>query len=99
MKLNAAQLRSVEAQLGVDAISEGHPVSPDLKAAFGDHTYFLDTDGLNIIEQDPSPDSSSGIVVRMASWSSDERKELVGHAPQALSLTVDLGKDEPDPAT
>lgn len=98
MKLNARQLRSVEEQLGVDAVPEEHPATPNLKEAFGDHTFFLDTDGLNIVEPDPSPKSSSGNVVKLASWATEQRTELLSHAPEVLPVTVDLESDEPDPA-
>ncbi len=93
MKLNAAQLRKVEEQLGVDAVPEEHPVTPDLKKAFGDHTFFLDTAGLNIVEPNPSPESSSGNVVKVATWASDEHTELLSHEPEVLPFTVDLGSD------
>ncbi len=93
MKLNAAQLRKVEEQLGVDAVPEEHPVTPDLKEAFGDHTFFFDFAGLNIVEPNPSPESSSGNVVKVATWASDERTKLMSHEPEVLPVTVDLGSD------
>lgn len=98
MKLNASQRRKVEDQLGVDAIPEGHPVASDLKQAFGDHTFFLDAGGLNIVETTASPESSNCNVVKLASWGSEERTELLGHAPEVLPVTVDLESNEPDPA-
>ncbi len=98
MKLNTAQIRKVEEQLGVEAVPEEHPVTPDLKEAFGDHTFFLDAAGLNIVEPNPSPESSSGNVVKVATWASDEQTELQRHEPEVLPVTVDLGSDEPNPA-
>ncbi len=98
MKLNAAQLRKVEKQLSTKAVPEEHSVTPRLKEAFGDHTFFLNAAGLNIVEPNPSPESSSGNVVKLASWTSEERTELLSHEPEVLPVTVDLGSDEPDPA-
>ena len=98
MKLNAAQLRKVEEQLRVEAVPEENPVTPRLKEAFGDHTFFFDDAGLNIVEPNPSPENSSGNVVKVASWSSDERTELLAHEPEVRPDTIDLGSDEPDPA-
>lgn len=97
MKLNDAQRRKVEEQFGVEAIPEEHPVSPDLKDAFGDHTFFLDADGLNIVET-ASPETTSGNVVKVASWSGEERKALLPHEPEVLPVTVDLESKDPDPA-
>ncbi len=93
MKLNAAQIRKVEEQLGVEAIPEEHPVTPDLRKSFGDHTFFLDATGLNIVEPNPSPESSSGNVLKVATWASDERTKLLSHEPEVLPVTVDLGSD------
>ena len=99
MKLNAVQLQKVEEQFGVEAIPEEDPVTSDLKEAFGDHTFFLDADGLNIVEPNVFPESSIGNVVKIASWSSDEQTELLRHEPEVLPITVDLESDEPDRAT
>ncbi len=99
MKLNAVQLRKIEEQFGVEAIPEEEPVTSDLKEVFGDHTFFLDSDGLNIVEPNVFPESSIGNVVKVASWSSDEQTKLLRHEPEVLSITVDLEPGEPDPDT
>lgn len=103
MRLSAARLRKVEEQLGVKAVPEEHPAVPTLKEAFGDHTFFLDAAGLNIVEPAPaaegdSGESPNGNVVKLASWASEERTELQGHEPQMLPVTVELGSDDPDSA-
>ena len=98
MKLDAAQRRRVEEQLGVDAVPEEHPVTPDLKEAFGDHTFFLDAGGLNIVESTAPPERSNCKVVKLASWAGEQRTELLSHAPEVLPVTVDLESDEPDSA-
>lgn len=93
MKMDAALQRKVEDELGVEAIPEEHPVMPKLKEVFGDHTFFLGSEGLNIVESDPSPDNSDGKVVKLATWSED-RTELKGHEPQLLPVTIDLAVAE-----
>jgi hypothetical protein len=99
MKLNAAQLRKVEERFGIEPIPEEHSIQPSLKDTFGDHTFFLDAGGLNIVEPDSSPGSSDAKVVKLASWSTEEKNELVAHRPEVLPTTVDLGPDEPDTAS
>ena len=99
MKLNAVQLRKVEEEFGVESIPEEEPVSSDLKEAFGDHTFFLDADGLNIVELKVFPESSIGNVVKVASWLSDEQTKLLRHEPEVLPITVDLESGEPGPTT
>ena len=98
MKLTATQQRKVEEQLGIDAVPEEHPVTPELTRAFGEHTYFLVTDGLHVVEPDPAAEGASGTVVKVASWASEARTELVAHPPEVLEVSVDLDPDEPDPA-
>lgn len=97
MRLNAAQLSKVEDQIGVEAVSDEHAAIPKLREVFGDHTFFLDARGLIIVEPKPSPETSSGNVVKLASWV-EEDTELQVHEPQVLSVTVDLGPEKSDPA-
>ena len=97
MLLDAAQRQKVENELGFEALPEDHPVAPDLKKAFGDHTFFLDAEGLNIVETDEASDSMNGNVVKLASWSED-RTKLRGHQPEVRPVTVDLGAEKGDPA-
>ena len=98
MKLTSSQRRQVEEQLGVEALPEEHPAGENLIEAFGEHTFFLDSEGLHIIEPDLSPHGSTGSVIKLATWASDERTELLGHEPEELAITVGLEPEEPDPA-
>lgn len=98
MKLSAAQLSNVEAQLGATAVSDDHPIVPDLRNAFGDHTFFLDAAGLNIVEPNPSLGRSSGKVVKLASWGNKGHTELLSHKPEVLTVTVDFQSNGSDPA-
>ncbi len=50
MKLNSAQLERTLGQFEARAIPDDHPVIPQLNDLFGEHTFFLDRNGLNIVE-------------------------------------------------
>ena len=50
MKLTSAQIERTLSQFEAQALPEGHPLVPRLSELFGDHTFFLDSNGLNIIE-------------------------------------------------
>ena len=91
MKLSDTQLSNVEQQLGVQPLSDNHGVMPSLREAFGDHTFFLNEQGLHVVELDPSSEQLSGNVVKVASWASDEQTELLIHEPEVQSITVHLG--------
>ena len=50
MKLTSTQVERTLNQLQAEAIPDDHPVIPQLQRVFGDHTYFVDDSGLNIVE-------------------------------------------------
>lgn len=93
MKLSTALAQKVEQQFGIEAFPEDHPVTPKLVEVFGEHTFFLDANGLNIIEPDPAPENNGGVVVKLASWN-DDRSQLTPHEPQVLPVAVDIVEDE-----
>lgn len=98
MKLNAAQQRNVEDQLGIEALPDENPAMPKLKEVFGDHTFFVDADGLNVVEQHPEEENPSGVVIKLASWAEDQTQLRV-HEPEVLPVTVELAKENgPDSA-
>lgn len=93
MKLNAVQTKRIKDEFGVETISEDHPVYPNLKEHFGDHTFVMDAEGLNIVEPESSAEDANGKVVRLASWTED-RTALTVHAPQVLPVNVNLQADD-----
>lgn len=98
MKLNAAQQSHVEEQLGIEALAEENPAMEKLKEVFGEHTFFVDADGLNIVEQHPEEQGSNGAIVKLASWAEDHTQLRV-HEPEVLPVTVTLASDNgSDPA-
>lgn len=94
MKLNAAQIEQTLHQLEAEAIPADHPVMPQLTRLFGDHTYFLDSSGLNIVEpaNQSSEDNQLGVVVCLADWIVGDKAQLKPHEPEATDLVVKLGE-------
>ena len=93
MRMNAALLERVEEQLGVEAVPEDNPSMGKLKEIFGDHTFFVDAGGLNIVERNPAPHDTIGTVIKLASWTEDHT-QLAVHEPQVLPVHVELGPAE-----
>ena len=50
MKLSPAQVERTVNQLQIEAIPDNHPLVSQLNRLFGEHTYFLDQNGLSIVE-------------------------------------------------
>jgi len=97
MKLDATQTAKVQERFGVEAIAESSPANFKLEELFGDHTFFLDSDGLNIVEPHPEGDGGTCIVVKLASWTQDG-KRLEMQEPELLPIEVDLGGGKSDPS-
>jgi hypothetical protein len=100
MRLNSALVQRTLSQFEAQAIPENHPSIPDLSRTFGDHTFFIDGDGLKIIEPAvPDEDGQeTGQVVKVASWQDANRTSLVAHPPEPTDVVVELGSDVPDSA-
>lgn len=100
MKLSTALVERTLNQFDAQAIPENHPVVGQLNSLFGDHTFFLDAEGLNIVEPTGATDSGSqtGQVVKLASWSDDNRTSLAPHEPELTEVVIVLDSRGPDDA-
>jgi len=93
MKLNSAQIKQTLHQLDAEAIPADHPMLPQLEGMFGEHTYFLDSSGLNIVEPVGAreQDRQMGVVVNLASWTEENAPSLQPHAPESTDLLIAFG--------
>ena len=100
MKLNTALVERTLSQIDAQAIPDNHPAVPQLNSLFGDHTFFLDTKGLNIVEPTGSTDSGAQTaqVVKLAEWKDTNRTSLVPHEPEVTDVTVVLEPQGPNNA-
>jgi hypothetical protein len=92
MKLNTALAERTQTQFDAQAIPENHPVVHQLNSLFGDHTFFLDAHGLNIIEPAGKTDTGAQTaqVVKLAGWSDGDRTSLAPHEPELTEVIVVL---------
>ena len=95
MKLNAAQIEKTLNQFEAEAIPADHPSMPQLQRIFGDHTYFVDGCGLNIVEpvETDKKDGRLGVVVNLADWTDVSATSLQPHAPQSTEVMIALEQD------
>ena len=97
MKMNSAQIEQTLQQFQAEAVPVEHPVISQLERLFGDHTYFLDDKGLNIVE--PVEEQEGGrqaVVVNLADWNDRSVKSsLEPHPPEVTELVIDLKADLP----
>ena len=90
MKMNSAQIEHTIDHLECKVVPEDDPVTPQLKRIFGDHTYFLDQSGLNIVEPGEADhkDVRFGVVVNIADWADTGSQSLARHDPERTGLVV-----------
>lgn len=100
MKLTSAQIQHVQQQVGVEPIAEEHPVMPQLKDVFGDHTFYLLADGLQILEpvEHPETEGQAAQVVMLAKWANEDRTSLVPQTPEPTDVYISLASNGSDPA-
>lgn len=104
MKLSTARIRQTLGQLEQqDAfrdtvpVPEDNPALPKLNDLFGDHTFFLDSEGLHIVEPaEPiaAADAPKGQVVKLASWADEGHTSLKAQRPEPTEIVVMLGPDD-----
>jgi hypothetical protein len=94
MKLTSAQIERTLGQFEAQAIPENHPVLSQLNKLFGDHTFFLDSNGLNIVEPTDGPAgerTQAGRVINVANWNDATHSNLAVHEPEPTDAIVELG--------
>ena len=98
MKLSSTRVERTLRQIEAKCIPDDHPVIPQLNSLFGDHTFFLDNNGLNIVEPSGPGQAGeqAGQVVNLASWSAGNPTSLEPHEPEPTDVVVALGPDKPD---
>ncbi len=93
MKLNSAQVQQTLNQMNAQVVPETHPAVTQLTDVFGDHTFFLDENGLMVLEPSDSPQTdgqASGEVVSLADWSDSTLTSLAPHPPVSTGTIIVL---------
>jgi hypothetical protein len=73
-------------------LSESHPAIGTLSKLFGEHTFFIDDNGLSIVQPAIRYDSGAklGQVVKLASWENAACTSLKPHEPEPTGVMVPL---------
>jgi len=96
MKLNSTQIEQTLNQFKAQVLAEDNPAIAELNDLFGDHTFFLDGRGLNVLEliERPQMQSESGEVINLADWSDDTLTKLRTHQPEPTGIVIRLKETE-----
>jgi hypothetical protein len=92
MKLNSTQTEQALSQFEAQVLPDDHPALEQLSGIYGEHTFFLDGSGLNVLEpaETAEKDAKSGEVVSLASWSDATLTSLRPHEPEPTGVIVML---------
>lgn len=91
MRLTSEQVEQTLHQFDAQPIPDDHPVVAQLSDLFGDHTFFLDSHGLNVVEP-IEPEAETAAVINIADWSDEDLTRLAPHPPQPTDVVVVLGR-------
>jgi hypothetical protein len=92
MKLNSSQTEQALSQFEAQVLPDNHPALTQLSGIFGDHTFFLDSSGLNVLEpaETAETEAQTGQIVSLASWSDETLASLKPHEPEPTGVIVML---------
>lgn len=92
MKLTPAQVERMLSQFEAEPLPDDHPALPQLNELFGEHTFFLDSNGLNILEpaEAPNAGTQAGRVVNLGSWRDADLTSLALHEPEPTDAIVEF---------
>jgi hypothetical protein len=92
MKLSSGGIDRTLIQFKAEVVPTGNSVVEQLRNHFGDHTFFLDGNGLHIVEPgEPHPNGAlTGRVVKLASWIDASETSLAPHQRVHTDIVVAL---------
>ena len=93
MKLSTQQIAAIKQQTDADPVAEDHPAAGQLREAFGDHTFYVDRNGLHVFEPLEAPENGGGkpaALVQLAAWTDEDMTSLAPQEPQVGPVVVDL---------
>ena len=92
MRLNQAQVERTLNQFEAQALPDNHPAIAQLSDLFGDHTFFIDSTGLNVLEPTdvPGTGAQAGEVVCLAHWADGNLTRLTPHEPEPTGVVIQL---------
>ena len=93
MKLSTLHTAQAARQLDSWVVPETHPANLSLCETFGDHTFFLDSEGLVIAEPSEAEHATElARIVKLAAWADEARTELALQPREDTGLLIVLSE-------
>lgn len=92
MKLSEAQIGRTLSQFRAQVLAEDHPAVAQFRKLFGHHTFFLDAEGLYVLEmlEIPGMEAQDGEIISLANWSDADLSKLTVHQPKPTGVVIHL---------
>lgn len=92
MILSPTQVEAAKAAIGVDPVPADHPAMPQLQQAFGEHTFYLDANGLLVFEpaEEQAEAQDAARLYLVAAWADENKQQLSPVEPHPTNVVVDL---------
>ena len=93
MKLTSAQVERTLTQFEAHVLPDTHPVVPRLNELFGNHTFFVASNELNVVEPTKfrSVRGRGGQGCKPCQLGDTNLTSLVPHEPEPTDVVVELG--------
>lgn len=95
MKLTNEQIAAARDTLGASPVDPEHPAVAQLEQAFGEHTFYVDQNGLLVfvdpVELDQEPGDPR--LVLIAAWTDDEKRQLGAVNPVDTGVTLPVAAE------
>lgn len=93
MQLSTEQIQTIQKNINLNVVPEGNQSLPQLKDAFGSHTFFVSDTGLLVFEEEKpeEPEDTKAQLYIVAVWEDEDSSRLMPKNPPApTELVVDL---------
>jgi hypothetical protein len=93
MRLTPLQIERAVGQFQFQQVPDDSRLMPELSRTFGDHTFFIGSAGLHIIDPVEVDEIGRpvGRIVKLASWTDPQHTTLAAHEPEFTDAVIDLG--------
>jgi len=90
MQLTDTQIKTVEKKTDLNAVKKEHTARGKLEEAFGEHTYFMNEDGLFVFVRAEEADETAHLLA-FAVWDEEDKSRLLQLAePASAGVALNL---------
>ncbi|MBT3658874.1 MAG: hypothetical protein HOA30_19335 [Rhodospirillaceae bacterium] len=96
MKLTEAQITAVEEKTGAKPLPEEDDATKQMAEAFGEHTFYLDQNGLYIMEKSDEQGETGmlTVLVQLGEWADEEMTSLQAIDARITDMVINFVNED-----